>query len=112
MLTVHPCSDWLRFLLPRPCKHPVSAGERISDFSLIDQHGKFFQLSRQANFDAIVFMAHEDSRDVRRAASDLADLSTHFEGQNVGFCLSTLPVKRTRQKFGKLQMMQISSCQF
>ena len=64
---------------------PVSAGERISDFSLIDQHGKFFQLSRQANFDAIVFMAHEDSRDVRRAASDLADLSTHFEGQNVGF---------------------------
>ena len=64
---------------------PVSAGERISDFSLIDQHGKFFQLSRQANFDAIVFMAHEDSRDVRRAASDLADLSTQFEGQNVGF---------------------------
>ena len=44
------------------------AGERISDFSLIDQHGKFFQLSHQANFDAIVLMAHEDSRDVRRAS--------------------------------------------
>jgi hypothetical protein len=64
---------------------PVSAAKRISDFSLIDQHGKFFQLSRQANFDAIVFMAHEDSRDVRRAASGLANLSTQFEGQNVGF---------------------------
>ena len=64
---------------------PIIAGERISDFSLIDQRGKFFQLSRQANFDAIVLMAHEDSRDVRRAASDLADVSTQFEGQNVGF---------------------------
>ena len=64
---------------------PIIAGERISDFSLIDQHGKFFQLSRQANFDAILLMAHEDSRDVRRAASDLADVSKQFEGQNVGF---------------------------
>ena len=65
----------------------VSAGERISDFSLVDQNGKFFQFSRQANFDAIVLMAHEDSRDARRAASELADLTVQFEDRNVGFYL-------------------------
>ena len=64
---------------------PLSASDRISDFSLIDQNGKFFQLSRQANFDAIVLMAHGDSRNVRRAASELAELTAQFEDRNVGF---------------------------
>ena len=64
---------------------PLSASDRISDFSLIDQNGKFFQLSRQANFDAIVLMAHEDSKNVRRAATELAELTAQFEDRNVGF---------------------------
>lgn len=65
----------------------ANAAERISDFSLVDHNGKFFQLSRQTNFDAIVMLAHEDSRDVRRAASDLAKLTEQFADQNVGFYL-------------------------
>lgn len=65
----------------------ANAAERISDFSLVDHNGKFFQLSRQTNFDAIVMLAHEDSRDVRRAASELADLTEQFADQNVGFYL-------------------------
>ncbi|HCI88652.1 MAG TPA: hypothetical protein DHV53_08385, partial [Gammaproteobacteria bacterium] len=65
----------------------ANAADRVSDFSLVDHNGKFFQLSRQANFDAIVMLAHEDSRDVRRAASELADLTEQFADQNVGFYL-------------------------
>ena len=37
----------------------LNAAERISDFSLIDHRGKFFQLSREVQNDAIVqFPAH------------------------------------------------------
>ena len=32
----------------------AQAAERISDFSLIDHHGEFFQLSRETKSDAIV----------------------------------------------------------
>lgn len=65
----------------------ANAADRVSDFSLVDHNGKFFQLSRQTNFDAIVMLAHEDSRDVRRAASELAELTEQFADQNVGFYL-------------------------
>ena len=69
----------------------------------------FFSLSRQANFDAIVLMAHEDSRDVRRAASELADVSTQFEGQNVGFCFIDATGETDKSgKFRKLQKMRTS----
>ncbi len=65
----------------------ASAQERVSDFSLIDHHGKFFQLSRAADNEAIVIMAHEDSRDVRRAYGELADVMEQFADQPVAFYL-------------------------
>lgn len=65
----------------------ANAQERVSDFSLIDHTGKFFQLSRAADNEAIVIMAHEDSRDVRRAYDDLADVVEQFADQPVAFYL-------------------------
>lgn len=64
----------------------ASAAERVSDFSLIDSDGRFFQLSRHADKDAIVLLAYDkDSRDARRAASDLEDLAEDFADQAVEF---------------------------
>lgn len=65
----------------------ANAAERISDFSLIDHNGKFFQLSRAANNEAIVILSHEDSRDVRRAYGDLEELMEQFADQPVAFYL-------------------------
>lgn len=66
----------------------ANAAERISDFSLIDADGRFFQLSRHADEQAIVLFAYDpDSRDARRAASDFADVVAQFEGQKVEFLL-------------------------
>ena len=36
---------------------PVNAAERISDFSLIDSEGRFFQLSRQLDKQAVVLLS-------------------------------------------------------
>lgn len=66
---------------------PASAADRISDFSLVDHTGKFFQLSRAADNEAIVILAHEDSRDVRRAYGDLEGLIEQFADQPVAFYL-------------------------
>jgi hypothetical protein len=65
----------------------ANAAERISDFSLIDHNGKFFQLSRAADNEAIVILSHEDSRDVRRAYGDLEALMEQFADQPVAFYL-------------------------
>lgn len=66
----------------------ANAAERISDFSLIDADGRFFQLSRHADEQAIVLFAYDpDSRDARRAAADLADVVEQFDGQKVEFLM-------------------------
>ena len=57
------------------CVSMANAGERISDFSLVDAKGRFFQLSRHANKEAIVVFAQDGSRDVRKAAKDIAELT-------------------------------------
>ncbi|MGI9250590.1 MAG: redoxin domain-containing protein [Pseudohongiellaceae bacterium] len=58
----------------------ASAGERISDFSLVDADGRFFQLSRHSDAPAIVLVAYDkDSRDARRAVADLADIAAEFK---------------------------------
>jgi len=64
----------------------VNAAERVSDFSLVDADGRFFQLSRHTDKDAIVLVAYDmDSRDARRAVSDLEDIAEDFAGQKIGF---------------------------
>ena len=63
----------------------VNAADRISDFSLIDHNGRFHQLSRYADHDAIVLFAHEDSRAVRRAVSELDDLVEQFADKDIAF---------------------------
>ncbi|PCJ27082.1 MAG: hypothetical protein COA96_03985 [SAR86 cluster bacterium] len=66
----------------------VNAAERISDFSLVDHEGRFFQLSRHANEDAIVLFTYDESnRDSRRAAADFAKLAEQFADQKVEFLL-------------------------
>ncbi|MEX2470284.1 MAG: redoxin domain-containing protein [Pseudohongiellaceae bacterium] len=63
----------------------ATAAERISDFSLIAHNGKFYQLSRETQNEALVLVAHADTRDVRRAVSDLDELIARFADRNVGF---------------------------
>ena len=63
----------------------ANAADRISDFSLIDHNGRFHQVSRYADHDAIVLFAHEDSRDVRRAARDLQKLVEQFNEDKIAF---------------------------
>ena len=66
----------------------ANAADRISDFSLIDHQGRFFQLSRSADQDAIVLFAYDkDSKDARRAAAELAELVAQFAEQKVQFLL-------------------------
>jgi len=66
----------------------ASAAERISDFSLVDADGRFFQLSRHANQEAIVLLSYSvESRDARRAVSDMEDLAEDFADQAVEFLL-------------------------
>lgn len=66
----------------------ASAAERISDFSLVDADGRFFQLSRNTNQEAIVLLSYSvDSRDARRAVSDMEDLAEDFADQAVKFLL-------------------------
>ena len=66
----------------------ASAAERISDFSLVDADGRFFQLSRNTNQEAIVLLSYSvDSRDARRAVSDMEDLAEDFTDQAVKFLL-------------------------
>lgn len=66
---------------------PAAAGERVGDFSLIDHRGKFFQLSRAADLDAVVLFVHGDGRTARRAAADLGALAERFAGRNAAFYL-------------------------
>ena len=64
----------------------ANAQDRISDFSLVDADGRFFQLSRNAHKNAIVLLAYDmESRDARRAAGDLEDLAEQFADQQVDF---------------------------
>lgn len=66
----------------------ANAAERISDFSLSDAEGRFFQLSRHGDEQAIVlFTFDHQSKHARRAASDLADVAEQFEGQKVEFLM-------------------------
>ena len=65
----------------------ANAGERVSDFSLVDAEGRFFQLSRHANQDAVVLFTQDESRDMRKAAKDIAALTEQFAGQKVEFLM-------------------------
>ena len=63
-----------------------NAADRISDFSLIDHQGKFHQLSRYADHDAVVLFTHlRGDRDSRRALDAFNDLAGEFSGGNVAF---------------------------
>jgi len=73
------------FMLTMFAAISANAADRISDFSLIDHNGRFHQVSRYADHDAIVLFAHEDSRDVRRAARDLEKLVKQFAGEKIAF---------------------------
>lgn len=67
---------------------PATAAERISDFSLVDADGRFFQLSRHTNMEAVVLLSYnKDSRDAQRAVADLEDLAEDYAGQPVEFLL-------------------------
>ncbi|MDA1372447.1 MAG: redoxin domain-containing protein [Proteobacteria bacterium] len=66
----------------------ANAADRISDFSLVGADGRFFQLSRNTDQEALVLLAYDkDSREARRAAADLNDLVEQFADQKVRFLL-------------------------
>jgi peroxiredoxin len=65
---------------------PANAAEAVSDFSLIDANGRFFQLSRHSDATAIILFSYDpDSSEVERAAGDFADLVEQFAGQPLEF---------------------------
>lgn len=60
--------------------------QKISDFSLLDQNGKFHQVSRYADHDAIVlFVFDKDSEVVGDALRDLNREIERFEQENIAF---------------------------
>jgi len=76
------------FALAASASSMTMAAERIGDFSLVDADGRFFQLSRHANQDAIVLLSYShESRDARRAVADLEDLAEDYADQSVEFLL-------------------------
>lgn len=80
----------------------TNAADSISDFALIDHNGKFFQLSRHANMDAIVLFAHDDTRDARKVFSDLNEVMTQFAEQKIGFYLIDSSDDATRAELTKV----------
>ncbi|MFM1897725.1 MAG: hypothetical protein RLZZ385_2799 [Pseudomonadota bacterium] len=62
------------------------AAERISDFSLIDHAGKFHQVSRYANHEAMVLVAYDkNSKVVADAVRDLNREIEQFADQSIAF---------------------------
>jgi len=75
----------------------AQAADRISDFSLIDHNGKFFQLSRHADKNAVVLFALDDSRDARRIAEELNSVIDEFSEQKVAFYMLDSEVDANRE---------------
>ncbi|MFT7015094.1 MAG: peroxiredoxin [Pseudohongiellaceae bacterium] len=81
----------------------VTAAERISDFSLVDHEGRFFQLSRNSDQQAIVLLAFDDtSRDARRAASELADIAEDFADQKIAFAIVNVTSESSKSVIRKI----------
>jgi len=81
----------------------VNAADRISDFSLVDHEGRFFQLSRNSDQQAIVLLAFDDaSRDARRAASELADIAEDFADQKIAFAIVNVTSESSKSVIRKI----------
>lgn len=62
-----------------------AATERVGDFALLDEQGKFHQLSRYQQLDAVVLLAYDNScASARNAADMLADIQPQY-GERVQF---------------------------
>jgi peroxiredoxin len=67
---------------------PAALAQQISDFSLIDNHGKFHQVSRYADHDALVlFVYDKDSEVASDALSDFNREVERFAENNIAFFL-------------------------
>ena len=66
----------------------ASANERVGDFSLLDQHGAYHQLSWYDDMKAVaLFSQANDCAAVRDAAPGFAELGERFSGQNIPFLM-------------------------
>src|SRR6056300_1634732 len=64
----------------------TAMAQRISDFSLIGNDGKFHQVSRYANHDAMVlFVYDKDSEVVSDALRDFNRVMERFEEEEIAF---------------------------
>jgi peroxiredoxin len=81
---------------------PATAADRISDFSLIDHNGKFFQLSRHADQDAVVLFVHDDTRAVRKAIEDYDAVVAQFADQKVAFYMIDASADASRVELSKV----------
>ena len=64
----------------------AAAGERIGDFSLLDQHGTFHQLSYYSDMNAVVIMVHAmQCEAVQGSLRGLQELQASFESRGVKF---------------------------
>ena len=76
----------LAALLTVCCLSSTVAGEAITDFSLIDHQGRFFQLSRHSDQNAVVIVTlSENKRDLSRFAKDLSSLAEQFKDNDIEF---------------------------
>lgn len=65
---------------------PALATDRITDFSLIDHNGKFLQVSRYADHQAVVLFSYDQNSKVARdAVADLQKEAEAFADQGVAF---------------------------
>ena len=63
----------------------ATAAEKVSDFSLIDHNGRFHQLSRYGDHDAVVLYVYDQhSEVVEDAVSDLNDVTERFADEPNG----------------------------
>lgn len=74
----------------------LSAAERVGDFSLLDQNGKFHHIAWYDDHKAVAFLVQVNgSAQTRAAVSDYKRLQTQFDEQGVEFMLLN-PLGQTR----------------
>ncbi len=83
---------WLAILACAP-----AWASRVPDFSLIDQNGRFHQLSRYSDSDIVVLLTyHKDCEVSRNALTELVSLHERFSGNEVRFQVLVADPTETR----------------
>ena len=76
-----------------------AASERVADFALLDEEGKFHQLSRHQHLDAVVLLAYDNNCAASiEAAAKLNDLQSKFGDDMQFFALDINSTDRATEQ--------------